>query len=119
MKGVVGVNSREKGKRGEREFASFCRNEGYDCRRGQQYCGIEGDDVVGLPYLHVEVKRTEALRLYDAVDQAKRDAKEGEIPIVAHRKNNCDWVIILPAEGFFEIYREYEASRSLEECGKI
>ena len=46
------VNSIEKGKRGEREFASLCRHEGYDVRRGQQYNGIEkakemldGDDM--------------------------------------------------------------------------
>lgn len=102
------INSNLKGKVGEREFAKLCRDNGYDCRRGQQYNGIEGEDVVGLPNVHIEVKRTEKLKLYDAMDQAIRDSDE-KLPIVAHRKNNCDWVVIMPVEAWFEMYREYEA----------
>lgn len=100
------MNSIEKGKKGEREFASFCCEQGYDCRRGQQYNGIEGEDVIGLPHIHIEVKRTERLSLYDALTQAQADA-QGKIPIVAHRKNNCKWVIIMGAEDWFKLYREY------------
>lgn len=106
-----GANGKQKGKRGELEFAKLCRDQGYeDCRRGQQYNGLEGEDVVGLPNIHIEVKRTQALRLYEAMDQATRDAGE-KLPIVAHRRNNCDWVVIMPVEAWFEIYREYEAGR--------
>ena len=43
------VNSKRKGNNGEREFAKLCRFEGYDVRRGQQYNGLEGEDVIGLP----------------------------------------------------------------------
>ncbi len=103
------INSNRKGKIGELEFAKLCRDNGYkDCRRGQQYNGLEGEDVVGLPNVHIEVKRTQSLRLYDAMDQAIRDSGD-KLPIVAHRKNNCDWVVIMPAEAWFEMYREYEA----------
>lgn len=102
------VNSRDKGKRGEREFASLCRDNGYTAaRRGQQYNGIDGDDVVGLPYIHVEVKRVERLNLQDAMSQAKRDAKH-KIPIVAHRRNNDDWLITMTAADWFTLYREWE-----------
>lgn len=104
----MSINSKRKGASGEREFAKLCRENGYDCRRGQQYCGIEGEDVVGLPNIHIEVKRTEKLKLYDAMDQAIRDS-DNKLPIVAHRKNNCDWVVIMPVEAWFEMYREYEA----------
>lgn len=38
-----------------------------------------------------------------------RDAKPGEMPIVAHRKNDHPWVVIIGAEDFFTIYREWEA----------
>lgn len=56
------MNSREKGKRGERELAGELRRHGYDARRGQQYCGANGDaDVVGLPGLHIECKRWKGL----------------------------------------------------------
>jgi len=106
------MNSREKGKRGERELASVLRNHGYDCRRGQQFSGANGDaDVVGLPGIHLEVKRTERLSLYDAIAQAISDAREGEIPIVAHRKNNAEWVMIIRLDDFMEIYREWEAGQ--------
>ena len=107
----MGKMSREKGKRGEREWAKLCRSEGYDCRRTSQYCGNTGDasDVVGLPGIHQEVKRTERFDLYGAMGQASHDAKDGEIPIVAHRRNDHDWVVGLRAEDFFKLYREWEA----------
>lgn len=108
-------NSRAKGARGEREFASLCRQEGYDCRRGQQYSGIEGQDVVGLPHVHVEVKRVERLNIQNAIDQSVRDAAEGKLPIVAHRKNYCPWLITMRAEDWFRIYREFEAGMGDED----
>lgn len=109
------INSRQKGARGEREWASFCREQGYTgAYRGQQYNGANGNaDVEGLPGIHVEVKRTEAFRLYDALAQSKRDSRPGEVPIVAHRKNNCPWVVIMDAEHWFNLYREWEAGQAL------
>ncbi len=109
------INSKKKGAKGEREFASLCREEGYQVRRGQQYSGLEGEDVVGLPYMHVEVKRVEKLNIDNALEQSMRDAKDEQIPIVAHRKNRTDWKITLSAKDFFKIYREFEASMYLKE----
>jgi len=100
------VNSRDKGARGEREFALLCRGEGYDVRRGQQFSGLEGEDVVGLPNVHVEVKRVEKLNIYNAINQSKRDAIGTDMPIVAHRRDRCDWLITLQAADFFRLYRE-------------
>ena len=96
--------SREKGKRGEREFAIYLRSHGYDAHRGVQYQGgPESPDVIGLPGVHIEVKRTEQLRLYDWLEQAKNDAGP-KIPLIAHRKNNQDWVAILPMDDFMRLY---------------
>lgn len=108
------VNSRDKGKRGELEFSKVCREQGYDCRRGQQFSGIEGEDVVGLPFIHIEVKRTEKFSLYDALAQAKRDA-QGKIPIVAHRRNNCEWVVVMSVDDWFTLYREYHSGVIINE----
>ena len=106
------MNSRNKGAKGERELAGVLKQYGYDCRRGQQYCGANGDaDVVGLPGIHIECKRVERLNIQDAVDQAKRDKRFGEIPAVLHRKNNCGWLVTLPIDDFMAIYREWEASQ--------
>ena len=56
------MNSNNKGKNGERELATILREYGYDSRRGQQYCGSNGDaDVVGLPGVHIECKRVETV----------------------------------------------------------
>jgi len=115
--GEYKMNSKRKGKRGELEFARFCREQGYNVRRGQQYSGIEGEDVVGLPGIHVEVKRVERLNIYDAIAQSKRDA-QGKIPIVAHRRNNCEWLITMRAEDWFKLYREWESGMWLKERGE-
>ena len=114
----MSINSRAKGAKGEREWAAFCRDHGYpDARRTAQYCGKTGDasDVVGLPGIHQEVKRVEHLELYKAVHQATRDAEAsgiGAIPIVAHRRNNERWVVILDAEDFFRLYGAWREVQS-------
>lgn len=99
------MNSRNKGAAGERELAAKLREYGYNCRRGQQYSGANGDaDVVGLPGVHIECKRVEKLNLYDAIAQAVRDAKDGETPAVFHRKNNKDWLVTLRMDDFMKMY---------------
>lgn len=112
----MGKASRDKGKRGEREFVLFCRDQGYDVHRTAQYRGNTGSagDVEGLLGIHVEVKRTEALRALDYMAQAKHDAEaegKGNIPLVAWKKNNCQWVAILDLEDFFTLYRVWEAAQ--------
>lgn len=112
----MGKASIDKGKRGEREFAAFCREQGYDVHRTQQYRGNTGaaGDVEGLPGIHVEVKRTESLRLVDYMAQSKHDAEaegKGNIPIVAWRKNDHPWYVVMTAEDFFTLYREWKAGQ--------
>lgn len=107
------INSREKGKRGELEFCRVCKAEGYDVHRTAQHSGKTGQcaDVEGLEGIHVEVKRNEKLNIYNAIGQAVRDstaAGNGDIPIVAHRKNDCEWLITMRAEDWFKLYREYK-----------
>ena len=110
----MGKMSREKGKRGERELAKKLREYGYtDAKRSVQYCGANGDaDIIdALEGIHIECKRTERLSLYDALSQAKADAKEGELPAVFHRKNNSPWVAIMDIDDWIKLYREWEVGR--------
>ncbi len=101
------VNSKDKGKRGELEWASVCREHGFDeARRGQQYHGLEGEDVVGLPGIHQEIKRVERLNIHEAMEQASQDA-DGGIPIVAHRKNRTPWLVTMEANDWFKLYKKY------------
>lgn len=112
---MSGARSKNKGKVGEREWARFCTARGYECHRTAQCRGDTGQaaDVEGLPGIHIEVKRTETLRLYEALAQSRRDSIAGDhgIPIVAHRKNDCDWVVIMNAEDWMELYRVWEENR--------
>ena len=114
------VNGKRKGKAGELELARKLKEHGYgDARRSVQYNGKEEEgqaDLLGLPGLHIECKRTEKLSLYDAVNQAKRDSKgKDQIPAVFHRRNRCEWLVIIPLDDFMKIYREWEAGRNTEE----
>ena len=92
------INSRQKGAQGEREFAAELRKIfGCSARRGQQFSGSPDspDVVTSIKGVHFEVKRVEALQLYAALDQSIRDAGTNEIPVVAHRKNRRDWVVVV------------------------
>jgi Holliday junction resolvase len=106
-----GVNSRAKGKVGELEWAAFLREHGFDdARRGQQFKGGgDSPDVVGMTGFHPEVKRVEekaAGTIYDWLAQAVRDAAAGLVPLVAHRRNRKEWVVILRAEDFLKLVGE-------------
>jgi Holliday junction resolvase len=99
------MNSCDKGKRGERELARFLVDHGHPARRGQQFSGgPDSPDVIceSLPF-HFEVKRTERLRLHEAMQQATNDAKPGSVPVVAYRRNGGDWLAILPMTALLEL----------------
>lgn len=91
---------------------------GYDVKRSVQYNGKaeEGQaDVLGLPYLHCEIKRVESLNIDKAMEQAIRDAKDGLIPAVFHRKNGKKWKVTMELDKFMEIYNSYYSDNKLEE----
>ena len=110
------INSNSKGKVGEREVAELLRDYGFEARRGQQYSGGgDSPDVVSNLGLHIEVKRTEALNLYKATEQAKEDSG-GTQYVVFHRKNKKDWVAIMDANEYLWIMRDY---KELKELSKL
>jgi hypothetical protein len=100
------MNSRSKGKRGELEVAHILKEHGYtDARRGQQYHGGgDSPDVRGLPGVHIEVKRVERLNLTEAYEQAFRDAADGEIPAVFHKRNREPWMVTVTLKDFLKLY---------------
>ena len=104
-----GRMAKNKGKVGEREFASLLTELGVPARRGVQFAGgQDSPDVVhALPGIHFEVKRTEQLNLFDALAQATVDTRgTTDFPIVAHRKNRRPWVVIMYADQFIELLKE-------------
>lgn len=106
------MNSRQKGKRGELDAAKALKEYGYETRRGQQFSGANGDaDVVGLPGIHLEVKRVEKLNISEAMQQSIRDARDGELPVVMHRKNRETWLVTMPLKVFMVLYKAWEKIR--------
>lgn len=107
---TVGKMSRTKGKHGELELTHKLQELGFEqCHRAQQYCGSASSaDILGLVGIHPECKRTEALRLYDAMEQAVRDSSDtSDLPAVFHRKSGKQWVVIMQLEDWAELYRTY------------
>lgn len=89
--------SNRKGKRGELEAAAEIRRLfGTEARRGRQFQGSDDspDVLTAIPDVHVEVKRTEVLRLHEALAQAIEDAGT-KVPLVLHRANRHPWIAVV------------------------
>jgi Holliday junction resolvase len=93
----MGRASREKGKRGEREFVHALRALGIDARRTQQFSGKAGDADVDseLEGIHWEVKRRTSIAATRFLEQADADRKENQSPVVAMREDRGPWMILL------------------------
>ena len=53
------------------------------------------------------MKRVEKLNIHEAMAQAEHDAEaegKGNMPIVAHRRNNTKWLVTMRAEDWFKLY---------------
>lgn len=110
------MNSREKGQRGELEACEALDAIGLDCRRSVQYNGRSGDaDIVcdQAPRLHFEVKRTERLNLFGALDQALRDSKGKRIPIVMCRSNHRPWMLCIRVVDIPAFVEEFHCARRI------
>ena len=106
----IGKMSKRKGKVGEREVVALIRTHGFEARRGQQHRGGPGspDVIHNIPNLHVEVKRTEVLSLYPALEQASRDATGGtDAPVIFHRRSRKPYVVIMDANDFLKIMEKF------------
>ena len=107
----MAINSRRKGAAGEREFASYLREQGWQkARRSQQYAGDpeggSGDVVCANFPFHCEVKRCQQIKPEEWMRQAKGDAPQGKIPAVFFRRNGeKKWLAIVEADDLCEIAR--------------
>lgn len=98
------LNSKRKGNTGERELLSILAGAGSAQRNDQRYTGGKDNPDIsfqrnGKKY-HVECKRCEKLSLYEAMQQAIRDANGNAIPVVMHRRNNKEWLAVLRLSDF-------------------
>lgn len=105
------INSRDKGKRGERAWVKELHVNGFNgARRSQQYCGsADSADVIvpSLPSVHHEVKIGNQVpkKIYDFIDQAKNDCGIN-MPIVAIKRDHCEWLVVMRAEDWCSLIKE-------------
>lgn len=108
------INSKKKGSRGELELCHWLKeNMGIEAERSQQYCGnVDAPDVIlkGFPDLHIECKRTEALSIYKAMEQASVDCKH-KLPMVAHRRSRKDWLFIVNAKDLTRLVEMFQTKK--------
>ena len=82
------------------------RSYGYDIQRGGSLSFGSVPDLVGLPGIHVEVKRVERLNISEAMAQAVRDSQRFNdgLPAVFHRRNREGWLVTLRLADFMKLY---------------
>lgn len=101
----MGNAQRIKGAEGERELVKiFIKNGIKTAHRG--YVQFKQADVVGLPGIHVEVKRVEKLDIKKAMAQAVTESakKDGGTPAVFHRVNRGKWFVTMRDFDFMETW---------------
>lgn len=107
----MGKTSQVKGRAGEQELARLLRSHGYEIERGGCLSFGERPDLMGLPGIHVEVKRTERLNLDAAMAQSVRDAARfGDgAPAVFHRRNRQPWMVTMRLDDWLRLYERAES----------
>ena len=102
----MGSRSQRKGADGERELAALLSAAGYECQRGGSLSFGEIPDVLGLPGIHIEVKRVEKLNVGEAMEQAIRDSDRmlDGMPALFHRRNRKPWLVTMRPEDWLKLY---------------
>ena len=100
-------SQQRKGADGERELVETLKVYGFETQRGGSETFGSVPDVVGLPGIHIEVKRVERLNISDAINQAARDSlrfRDG-LPAVFHRRNRQPWLVTMRLIDWMTLYR--------------
>ena len=103
----MGKSQQRKGADGEREIVTVLNEYGYSVERGGSETFGTVPDVIGLPGIHIEVKRVERLNISEAMKQAIRDTEfflDG-MPTLFHRRNREPWLVTMRLDDWIKIYR--------------
>ncbi len=114
------IQSREKGKRGERDAARVLTDVlGIPFNRSQQFKGApDSADLAGPARLAVEVKYRERLNVRKAYEVAWEECSPDEIPLLMHRKKLSNWLVTLEAKDLGRLAYELFSARLAQEPDK-
>lgn len=115
----MGRSQRQKGARGELEARSVLASLSgvatwrRSANQSGRFGGAGQPDLVSpdRPGLHPEVKVGKAPPLFPALDQARQDARNGDIPFVVARRDQlrpgspATWVLVVAVEDLPELIR--------------
>lgn len=116
------INSKTKGKVGERAWVKILIDHGWAAKRTgfhQSQQGHDAPDVTCLDLpVHWEVKNQETSQPRKWMEQSIKDAKPYEVPTVVWKANRKPWLAILRAEDFLTIIQHTDL-KALEESLQV
>ena len=101
-------SSQRKGREAELELVKVLHGFGFESvQAGEPVSYGSTPDLVGLPGIHVEVKRVERLNVSQAMNQAERDSERFQdgVAVIFHRRNREPWMVTMNLDDFMKIYR--------------
>jgi len=100
----MGRMSRTKGAVGEREVVNILRDHGWPAMRTSDGRSQHGrGDIAGVPGVVFEIRRAERLDLWRGLEDAQAHAVDGELPVLAFRRNRSGWWAAMPLERLVEL----------------
>lgn len=106
-------SSQRKGRAGELELCRILQNSGIDAAPGQAVSFGRTPDVLNVPGIHVECKRSETLRLSEWMQQAVRDSEKFHdgAPAVFHRRSRSPWLVTMNLTDWISLYLSAESGK--------
>lgn len=106
----MGKASQRKGREGELELSRILQEQGYQTTPGKAQSYGTVPDIVGLPGIHMEVKRVERLNVPEAMKQAVRDSERFNdgMPAMFHRRNRESWLVTMRLFDWLSMYEHGE-----------
>lgn len=116
----MGRSSARKGKSGEIEVMNILKEHGFGVQRGGTQSFGELPDLYGLDHVHLEIKRTEAAKIWSWMKQSKEDAdrfKDGW-PTVIFRRSRSNWLICMELNDWLTLYERAMSCKCNGDCKK-
>lgn len=116
----MGRAEQRKGRAAERELAGILQGYGFtDARPGAPVCFGSEPDLLGVPNIHVEIKRREAVDIAAALRQARADAAYfGGTPALFCRGNGERWRVVMDLADWIRLYRGEVSNDATDESAE-
>lgn len=101
------MKSQKKGRAGEIELSKILNTYGIPAAPGNPLNFGSVPDVIGIPGIHIEVKRVEKLNVGEAMNQAIRDSEKFHdgMPALFHRRNRQPWLVTMRLDDWMKLYK--------------